>query len=71
MKGNSISGGVNNLVLGVNVKIPATISDTFVWSPTGSFSPNTGSAFYANTSGVGINTATPQVVFDSNGAIKF
>jgi hypothetical protein len=70
MRNNTIAGGVNNLILGANVGIPATISNTFIWSTVGGFSPTTGNAFYTNTSGVGINTNAPQVVFDSKGAVK-
>ncbi|MDR0650758.1 MAG: hypothetical protein LBG59_05150 [Candidatus Peribacteria bacterium] len=71
MKDNRIEGGINNLILGAKVTIPENISNTFVWSTVDTFSPATGNAFYANTSGVGINTNAPQVVFDSKGAVKF
>ncbi|MDR2416503.1 MAG: hypothetical protein LBD75_08160 [Candidatus Peribacteria bacterium] len=71
MENNTIAGGTNNLILGAKVTIPDTISNTLVWSTVGNFSPTTGNAFYANTSGVGINTNAPQVVFDSKGAVKF
>jgi hypothetical protein len=72
MKNNTIAGGKNNLIIGANVTIPNTISNTFVWSTTpNGFSPTIGNAFYVNTSGVGINTNAPQVVFDSKGAVKF
>ena len=74
MKNNTIEGGINNIVAGSNIKIPATISNTFVWSDAvgTTFTPTTSGAFYVNTqNGVGINETDPHTLFDSKGAVKF
>ena len=75
MKNNAIEGGINNIVAGSNIKIPATISNTFARSDladTNAFTPTSSGGFYINTKNeVGVNEVNPKTLFDSKGAVKF